>query len=226
MRLTDPNCHSEGGKRPKNLLFTSFRVLVQGDKTNSLACIVLDKKVMEKMATSYSRESMISIPQGTLIDIETTDPDSNHDEMVVFGYVERNYLRIICRTSEDEKPFIVQLANLVPELPRLFYAYNLSFEKEFLKARGMNIEGIDLFQPWREKAEELYLKWPKLDELFSHAEHYFNEPVISGKDVPLLWERFLRTGNKDYLQQIIRHNESDLLRELYLLVYYRDSYRL
>jgi len=28
------------------------------------------------------------------------------------------------------------------------------------------------------------------------------------------------------LQQIIRHNESDLLRELYLLVYYRDSYRL
>jgi hypothetical protein len=28
------------------------------------------------------------------------------------------------------------------------------------------------------------------------------------------------------LQQIIRHNESDLLRELYLLVYYRDSYRI
>jgi len=62
--------------------------------------------------------------------------------------------------------------------------------------------------------------------LFTHAEHYFSEPVISGKDVPSLWEKFLKTGDRDYLQQIIRHNESDLLRELYLLMYYRDSYRL
>jgi uncharacterized protein YprB with RNaseH-like and TPR domain len=169
---------------------------------------------------------MVSIPQGTLVDIETTGLDSNHDEIIIFGYVERNYLRIICRTSDDEKPFIVQLAKLVPALPGPFYAYNLSFEKGFLKAKGINIQGIDLFKPWKEKAEKLYLKWPKLDELFSHAEHYFSEPVISGKDIPMLWEKFLKTGNEDYLQQIVRHNESDLLRELYLLVYYRDSYRL
>ena len=178
------------------------------------------------MTTSYSRELMVTIPRGTLIDIETTGLDSDYDEIVVFGYVQGNHLEIICRTSEKEEPFIAQLAELVPKLPKPFYAYNLSFEKGFLKAKGMNIEGIDLFQHWKEKAEELYLKWPKLDELFSHAEHYFNEPVISGKDVPLLWERFLHTGDKDYLQQIIRHNESDLLRELYLLVYYRDSYKV
>jgi len=178
------------------------------------------------MVTSYSRELMVSIPQGTLVDIETTGLDSNRDEIVVFGYVERNYLKIVCRTSKNEEPFIAQLTELVPKLSRPFYAYNLSFEKGFLRAKGMNIEGIDLFQPWKEKAEGLYLKWPKLDELISHAEHYFNEPVISGKDVPWLWERFLHTGNKDYLQQIVKHNESDLLRELYLLVYYRDSYKV
>jgi len=178
-----------------------------------------------KPATSYSRELMVSIPQGTLVDIETTGLDSNYDEIVVFGYVQGNRLEIICRTSKEEDPFIAQLAELVPKLPKPFYAYNLSFEKGFLKAKGMNIEGIDLFQPWKEKAEELYLKWPKLDELFSHAEDYFNEPVVSGKDVPQLWERFLHTGDKNYLQQIVKHNESDLLRELYLLVYYRDSYK-
>jgi uncharacterized protein YprB with RNaseH-like and TPR domain len=65
-----------------------------------------------------------------------------------------------------------------------------------------------------------------LDELFSHAEQYFNEPVISGRDVPPLWRRYLNTRDDNYLQQIIRHNESDLLRELYLLVYYRDSYKV
>lgn len=179
---------------------------------------------MEKKTTSYSRELMVGIPRGTLLDIETTGLDIRCDEIVVFGYIESNHLRIICRTANEEEPFVAQIARLIPELPEPFYAYNFSFEKEFLKAKGINIEGMDLFQPWKEKADKLYLKWPKLDELFSHAEHYFNEPVVSGKDIPLLWQRFLRTGDRDYLQQIIRHNESDLLRELYLLVYYRDSY--
>jgi len=178
---------------------------------------------MENTATSYSRELIVSIPRGTLVDIETTGLDRIQDEIVVFGYIQGSCLEIICRTSEEERPFIAQIASLVSKLPRPFYAYNLSFEKDFLKTKGMS---IDLFQPWREKAEKYKLKWPKLDELFSHAEDYFTEPVISGKDVPMLWERFLYTGDRDYLQQIIRHNESDLLRELYLLVYYRDSYGL
>lgn len=169
---------------------------------------------------------MLGIPQGTLIDLETTGLDVNHDEIVLLGYVQGNRLEIICRRSEDERLFVAQLTELVLRLPGPFYAYNLSFEKGFLEARGIQIEGVDLFQPWKEKAEALSLKWPKLDELFSHAEHYFNEPVISGKDVPALWRKFLDTRDDGYLQQIIRHNESDLLRELYLLVYYRDSYKL
>ena len=178
------------------------------------------------MVTSYSRELMLGIPQGTLIDLETTGLDMEHDEIVLFGYIRGSHLEIICRSSKKEAPFIVQLAELVPTLPRPFYAYNLAFEKGFLKSKGIDIEGVDLFQPWKEKAEALFLKWPKLDELFSHAEHYFNEPVISGRDVPLLWQRYLYTDDDNYLQQIIKHNESDLLRELYLLVYYRDSYKV
>lgn len=181
---------------------------------------------MKETATSYGRELMVGIPQGTLIDIETTGLDANYDEIVIFGYVEGNCLRILYRTSEEERPFIAQIGRLISTLSQPFYAYNLSFEKGFLKAKGIDIEGIDLFQPWKEKADVLHLKWPKLDELFSHAEHYFNEQVISGKDVPLLWEGFLKTGDEDYLHQIVRHNEADLLKELYLLVYYRDTYQL
>ena len=70
---------------------------------------------------------MVSIPQGTLIDIETTGLDSYYDEIVVFGYVQGNRLEIICRTSREEEPFIAYLAELVPKLPKPFYAYNLSF---------------------------------------------------------------------------------------------------
>ena len=176
--------------------------------------------------SSYSRELLLGIPQGTLIDLETTGLDMGQDEIVLFGYIQGSHLEIICRSSREEAPFIAQLAELVPMLSKPFYAYNLAFEKGFLQAKGINIEGIDLFHPWKVKAEALFLKWPKLDELFSHAESYFNEPVISGRDIPLLWQSFLYTEDDNYLQQIIKHNESDLLRELYLLVYYRDSYKL
>lgn len=178
------------------------------------------------MVTSYSRELMLGLPQGTLIDLETTGLDADRDEIVLFGYIQGSRLEIICRNIGEDAQFVTQLTELVRALPKPFYAYNLSFEKGFLRAKGIHIEGVDLFQPWKEKAEALRLKWPKLDELFSHAEHYFNEPVISGKDVPLLWQKFLRTREDSYLQQIIKHNESDLLRELYLLVYYRDSYKI
>jgi uncharacterized protein YprB with RNaseH-like and TPR domain len=181
--------------------------------TNAATCIIVTRKEGVGMITSYSRELMLGIPQGTLIDLETTGLDVEHDEIVLCGYIQGNRLEIICRNSEKEEPFTVQLAELVSTLPRPFYAYNLSFEKGFLQAKGIDIEGVDLFQPWKEKAEALYLKWPKLDELFSHAEQYFNE-------------KFLHTRDDNYLQQIIRHNESDLLRELYLLVYYRDSYKV
>ncbi|GAH88327.1 unnamed protein product, partial [marine sediment metagenome] len=88
---------------------------------------------MENMATSYSRELMVSIPQGSLVDIETTGLDRIHDGIVVFGYVQGSRLEIICRTSKDEKPFIAQIAELIPKLLKPFYAYNLSFEKNSLK---------------------------------------------------------------------------------------------
>ena len=64
------------------------------------------------MVTSYSRELMLGIPQGTLIDIETTGLDMDHDEIVLFGYIEGSHLEIICRSSKEEAPFIVQLADL------------------------------------------------------------------------------------------------------------------
>ena len=65
------------------------------------------------MITSYSRELMLGIPQGTLIDLETTGLDVNHDEIVLFGYIQGSRLEIICRNSQEEAPFIAQLTELV-----------------------------------------------------------------------------------------------------------------
>jgi DNA polymerase III epsilon subunit-like protein len=56
------------------------------------------------MITSYSRELMLGIPQGTLIDLETTGLDMGQDEIVLFGYILESHLEIICRSSKEEAP--------------------------------------------------------------------------------------------------------------------------
>ena len=97
---------------------------------------------------------MVSIPKGTLIDIETTGLNWDYDEIVLFGYVEGNCLMIICRTSEEEEPFIAQIANLIPKLSKPFYAYNFSFEKSFLKAKGIDKGGGRLVPALERKSRE------------------------------------------------------------------------
>ena len=87
------------------------------------------------MAASYSRELMVSIPHEILVDIETTGLDASNDGIIVFGYIESNHLRIMSRTSEDEKPFIAQIAKLVPTLPRPFMPIISRLRGDFLKLR-------------------------------------------------------------------------------------------
>jgi phosphotransferase system HPr-like phosphotransfer protein len=61
---------------------------------------------------------MLGIPQGTLIDLETTGLDANHDEIVLLGYIQGSRLEIVCRSSEEEALFTAQLAALVRTLLR------------------------------------------------------------------------------------------------------------
>lgn len=168
----------------------------------------------------YRRQLNLGIAQGTLVDLETTGLNPFDNELVAFGYIHGSGLCILCRRSPEESSFVEEVRELVRGLSPPFYAYNLSFEERFLMARGIAIQGYDLFRPWATRAEQASLKWPKLDELISHPEGYFGEKVVSGQDVPRLWRRFMETGNENCLQAIIRHNEADLLREMYLLLHY------
>lgn len=169
----------------------------------------------------YMRKLTVGIQKGTLIDIETTGLDPALHEIVAFGYIQGSELRIICRKSEDETHIKNKIKKICDELPEPYYAYNLPFEQSFiLKKIGKTIKGKDLFKLWKEKAEKKYIKWPKLDELISLPEMYFGEPVTTGERVPMLWKAYLKTKDEAHLKLIIRHNETDLLREMCLLLLY------
>ena len=147
------------------------------------------------MVTSYSRELMLGIPQGTLIDIETTGLNIGQDEIVLFGYIQGSHLEIICRSSREETPFIAQLAELVLTLPRPFYAYNLAFEKGFLQAKGIEIEGIDLFRPWKEILPSRSFWWPTLPSpKWSTCNHWGGATAVQGL-VQACSSNFRRAGS-------------------------------
>jgi len=170
----------------------------------------------------HSWELLIGIPKGSLIDFETTGLNPCQDEIVTFGYIEGSSLKITQRKGGSEADFLKLISCDLRRLPQPFYAYNAKFERNFIKTKfEMDAKFVDLMESWRKKAAENNIKWPKLGELISEPEEYFGERIIEGKDVPELWNKYLRTKNFKHLKPIIRHNQIDLLRELVLLIYYQ-----
>jgi DNA polymerase III epsilon subunit-like protein len=169
---------------------------------------------------------LVSIPKGALIDIETTGIDPVNDEILTLGFVAKNNLVIIQRRTKSKDRFYQEISELLTTLSAPFYAYNLGFEQEFLENQlGVKCAGTDLFKPWQDRAEKKYgIKWPKLDDLISEPEFYYDEKRIRGEDVPVLWKKFLKSKKEKFLALIMRHNQSDLLRELYLLIQYSHYY--
>lgn len=169
---------------------------------------------------------LVGVTEGAIIDIETTGTGAD-DEILTLGYVSSDTMSILQRTSRKPDPFYAEVKEALQTLPTPIYAYNIRFEREFIKRElGIQIAGKDLMEPWRALARTCGVKWPKLDELVSEPEEYFDVMRFSGGDVPGLWKKYLTTMDPKFLEVIMEHNRSDLLRELYLLVQYPHLYAL
>ena len=79
---------------------------------------------------------IIGIWDGSVIDIETTGLDPTQDEIITFGYIEKNNLHIIQRTTEENDSFYNELIKVANRLRPPFYSYNGLFEQGFLSKRN------------------------------------------------------------------------------------------
>jgi len=166
------------------------------------------------------RDLPVGVSKGSLIDFETTGLDPKTSDVVTLGYVVGSTMRILQR--RDRTPlFDKKVKEVLESLPEPIFAYNSSFEEKFAREKyGINRRFGDIMAPWKRRADNEGLKWPKLEELLPDPETYFGDEITSGAQVPRIWANYLATGNEDLLDQIVRHNEIDLLRELMLLVRY------
>lgn len=170
----------------------------------------------------YTKELPTKLQEGSILDIETTGMNSKKDEIITLGVIEKSTLTIYQRRKEiDCSTFHRVLKEVINGLSKPLFAYKLQFEHDFIKQQlGVHINGNDLMEKWGKKADEMNMKWPKLDELVSHPREYYENTneKITGKHIPILWRKYLETGDKETLDRIVLHNERDLLKELFLLI--------
>ncbi len=122
---------------------------------------------LEGAAFVIRQELPVAVKSGTIVDLETTGIQPSKSHIICLGCVFGTTLEIRAKSRKATwKGFYNHLRPVVKALPRPFHAYNAKFDKGFLK-RHLGYRGsvIDLFEPWRSRAESRISKWPSLDEL-------------------------------------------------------------
>ena len=168
----------------------------------------------------YQKTLLSGITAGTIIDLETTGLYPSRDDIITFGWLTGNEIQVIQRAEASPETFYGCVEEELDGIPRPLYAYNASFERDFLRAKtGRDLEFIDAFEPWRRRAEKKRLKWPKLDEISPVPNKYMGEKQVKGEDIIILWNSYLRKRKLSALSLIVMHNMRDLIQTLSLLSY-------
>lgn len=164
--------------------------------------------------------------QGTIIDVETTARRPQEGELLTLGMFFGDKILIYQRadpTPAGRTAFEKKIENWTEFCPRPYFAYNKSFEEEWL---GTRIDS-DLMEKWKIEAEKRIvdtrtnrkMKWPKVSELISLPHEYYGLSDICSRDVPQLWEDFKKNEDPLLLERIIYHNLYDLIREACLYMW-------
>jgi len=174
----------------------------------------------------YQKTLLSALVSGTIIDLETTGLYPSQDDIITFGWLTGNEIQVIQRVEASPETFYGCIEEELDRIPRPLYAYNASFERDFLRSKtGRDLEFIDVFKPWRKMAERKSLKWPSLDKISPVPYKYMGEKPVKGRDVVVIWKSYLRNRKLGQLSLIVMHNMRDLRQTLSLLSYL-ESYEV
>jgi len=165
----------------------------------------------------YHLEREQELPNGCIIDVETTGLDPQLHHIITFGILRRKTARIYQLTNPDYESFkaLATQKTQRAQMPR--YAYNTRFESDFT---GIQQGWHDLTQyterrgyDWNNPDYDPYIPM-RLDQCTLTP---FQEPDITGSQVPQHWQQWLNKHKPQTLWAIAFHNLSDLLRTRQLI---------
>ncbi|NJE09233.1 hypothetical protein E3E31_12015 [Thermococcus sp. M39] len=159
----------------------------------------------------------IYLPQPHIVlDFETTGLDPYFDEIVSWGLFYSNTALVAVRLNDSEDShnvLIESLKNMIRNLnskqaPKLqLWAFYSAFEAKWLSEVVYNNR-----LEWPFELRELKQMRGRLTDILPLP---FDDP-ITGRNVPLVWRKFTRTGDLAYLSLIVHHNYADIVREAIL----------
>jgi hypothetical protein len=168
----------------------------------------------------YSKTMPVGLFEGSIVDIETTGREPETSELVTYGCLVNNQMRVLQRVEASEREFCQSVHDEIALLTTPIYAYNAGFDAGYLSSKlGDDIKLMDIMDPWKARAEKEGLKWPSLDDLAAVPREYFGERQMQARAVPLIWSRYLESADMRLLSQIVRHVMEDLRQALYVLTF-------
>ena len=172
----------------------------------------------------YRKELRVALVEGAIINLETTGLDSDTDDIIAFGFLERNTMTVVQRIEANRSEFYDIIKEKLSNLAQPIYTYDARFHEAFLLAKlHMPIELVDILESWRDRARAKGMRYPSLDDLASVPRQYFAEIVVPDRQVRLLWASYLKTGDKRKFLPIVRHCMEDLRQALYVMTFMGES---
>ncbi len=172
----------------------------------------------------YRKQLRAALVEGAIINLETTGLDSDTDEIIAFGFLERNIMTVIQRIEASRAEFYDIIREKLSDLAHPIYAYDAHFHEGFLLAKlHTPVELVDIFEPWRQRARARGLSYPSLDKLVSVPREYLGERVVPEQEVRSLWKSYVKYQDKRTISAIVRHCMEDLRQALYILTFMEDT---
>jgi uncharacterized protein YprB with RNaseH-like and TPR domain len=178
-----------------------------------LANFLITKPKIVTLDYRLQREQQLE--KGCIIDIETTGLDPQLHHIITFGILRRKTARVYQLTNPDYVSFKALVTQKTQRSQKPRYAYNARFESDFT---GIQEGWHDLTQ-----YEERHDEWIWYDGPYyrMHLDQCtltpFQEPDITGSQVPQHWQQWLNKHKPQTLWAIAQHNLSDLLRTRQLI---------
>jgi len=137
----------------------------------------------------------------------------------VAGFLHKNKIMMYLAESEQDQDFIKKIQEVMKDNSERVFALNSEFESAIFQG-FFDIQYVEVheIQPFKGKfwnKEKFFRELVKY-EVIPKLE--LEDPLSTeGEKCPVMWSKYIETGDKDYLEQIAGHNLNCLLKESVIL---------